>query len=340
MAAEADGRGCGRDVAAFILGLGVHGKPTWVITHEAPDGDAIGSLLAMAHLVKSTGGHPVPLCPDPVPWVYSQLPGAGDILTSPPPTGEPPAALIYVDCASRERAGKLQEALSNQPNQPNRQQQIPEANIDHHPSNTRFGTLNWIDTARSSTGEMVAHLYDLLNIPFEGAADALYAAIVTDTGSFAYEATGPETHRLAARLLEAGVSPSDHHSRLYESRDPASQLLLGRALSSMRFRGGGRIAYMVLSPEDFAATGAAGEHTDGIVNHARAVRGAEIAILFFAQTPALIRVGIRTRPGVDASALAGQFGGGGHPRAAGCRLPGPLDDAVETVLAAAAGALA
>jgi phosphoesterase RecJ-like protein len=282
------------------------------------------------------GGHPVPLCADPTPRVYSALPGADRIAAAPPGThagaGGPPAAHIFVDCASRERTGKLQEALSCGG--------VPGANIDHHPSNTLFGTLNWVDPAYSSTGEMVAHLHDLLGVPFDGAADALYAAVVTDTGSFAYAATRPETHRLAARLLEAGVSPADHHSRLYESRDPAAQLLLGRALASMKFREGGRIAYMVLSPEDFAASGAGGEHTDGIVNHARAVSGAEIGILFFAQAPDQpVRVGIRTRPAVDASALAGRFGGGGHPRASGCRMAGPLDVVVETFLAAAAEAL-
>lgn len=340
-----DGAGCAQQVAVFVRGL--RGLPLWLVTHEAPDGDAIGSLLAMAHLVRAVGARPVALCPDPVPRLYASLPGAGDILTAPPP-GERPTACIYLDCAARERIGPLQQApgfscaTGPAPACPaaHTDSACREVNIDHHPSNTRFGTLNWVDGAMSSAGEMVAHLYDLLGIGFEGAADALYTAIVTDTGSFGYESTGPGTHRLAARLIETGAAPGELHSRIYESREAAAQILLGRALTSMRLSAGGRIVHMVLAPEDFRASGAGGEHTDGIVNHARAVRGAQIGILFYALTPDQVRVAIRTRRGIDADALAARFGGGGHPRAAGCRLAGPLGEAVETFLAAAGEALA
>ncbi|MDP2871852.1 MAG: DHH family phosphoesterase [Bacillota bacterium] len=305
------------------------GRTVWVITHEAPDGDAIGSVLAMSHLVRACGGDAVPLCADPVPAVYAFLPRSAEIKTA-PPDRQVPAARIYVDCATGERAGPLYVAPAPG---------VREINIDHHPSNTRFALLNWVDPESSSTGEMVAHLYDLLGVGLAGAAEALYAAVVTDTGSFAFESTVPATHRLAARLLEAGVSPGQFHSRIYESREPAALVLLGRALRTLGYSAGGRIAHMVLTPQDFACAGARGEHTDGIVNYARTVRGVEVGLLFFALGADQVRVAIRTRTGVDASALAARFGGGGHPRAAGCRLPPPLDDAVQRVLAAAGEAL-
>jgi len=300
------------------------GSVVWVLSHEAPDGDAIGSLLAAGVLLRACGSYPVLLCPDPVPGIYSFLPGVEDILTGPEP-GRVAGAHLFLDCAGPERIGGLRELLQPGP---------PSANIDHHESNTRYADLNWVDPGASSTGEMLARLYCALGVPLHDAAGAIYTAIVTDTGSFAFESTTPQTHRWAAAALRAGVLPGEYHSRIYGSRERAAVALLGRALRSLRFEAGGKIAIMVLRPADFAEAGASREHTEGIVNHARDVAGVKVALLAYSLDGSTVRVAVRSDRSYNAGALAARFGGGGHPRAAGCRLPGPLSRAVELVVSA------
>lgn len=315
-----------REVVAWLDGLA--GKTVYLITHEAPDGDAIGSLLAAAHLISSFGATAVPLCTHPVPEVYRFLTGAGSIHdTAPSGTTEAPAsAHLYVDCGERSRAGQLAKTLG---------EGVYTVNFDHHTSNDRFGDLNWVEPAASSTGEMLAELYLATGTPFGQARDAIYTAIVTDTGGFAFESTSPATHEAAATLLRAGTRPGELHDLVYNSRDRAALALLGAAIRGLELTAGGRIAHMALGPEDFAAAGAGQEHTDGIVNYARSIRGVDIGLLFYSLEPGLVKVGIRTRPAVAAHEVAQAFGGGGHPRAAGCTLRTGLEDAVEQVLAEA-----
>ncbi len=207
--------------------------------------------------------------------------------------------------------------------------------FDHHTSNDRFADLNWVAPEASSTGEMLANLYLATGTPFGPARDAIYTAIVTDTGGFAFESTAAGTHEAAAALLRAGARPGDLHDLIYNSRDRAALGLLGRALASLEVDAGGRIAHIVLRPEDFQASGAGQQHTDGIVNYARSLKGVDIGLFFYSIKPGEVKVGIRTRTPVPAHGIAEAFGGGGHPRAAGCRLKGDLKEVVEQVLAEA-----
>jgi bifunctional oligoribonuclease and PAP phosphatase NrnA len=313
-------------VIAWLRGLA--GKTVYVVTHEAPDGDAIGSLLGAAELLSAFGASPVMLCADAVPKVYRFLGRSDEIMQEVPAAtgGEPPAAHLYVDCGDRSRPGRLASVLNPD---------TYTVNIDHHTSNDSFGDLNWVLPEASSTGEMLAKLFLLTKTPLLGARDALYTAIATDTGSFAFESTAPSTHEVAAALLRAGTRPGHLQDLIYNSREPAALALLGAALSSLQVRAGGRIAYMVLGPEDFARVDAGQQHTDGIVNYARSLAGVEAGLLFYSIAPGRVKVGIRTRPGVSADRIATAFGGGGHPRAAGCQLEAPIDKAVSLVIAEA-----
>jgi len=303
-------------------------KSVWVITHEAPDGDAIGSLLAARELLVQLGATPVALCADPTPEIYRFLPGLEHIRHSVPDLGDgsAPVAYLYVDCGDAARIGGLASDLPTGP---------VVVNIDHHRSNTSFGDLNWVDTSYSSTGEMLATLFMATGTAFGVARDSLYTGIVTDTGSFSYEGTSARTHRMAAELVAAGASPSHLYDEIYNSRDPAALALLGTAISSLRLAAGGRIAAMLIRPADFVRTGAKREHTEGIVNYARSLVGVQIGVLLYSVEPGLIRASVRTRPGVPADRLAAAFGGGGHPRAAGFRMAGDLDTALVQVLAEA-----
>lgn len=284
----------------------------------------MGSLIAATVLLREVGVRPVALCPDPVPRIYAFLPGAEKIRTR-PGAGAAADAYLFLDCATPERTGELRTLLDTG---------LPSANLDHHESNTRFADLNWVAPRASSTGEMLARLFRALEVPIGAAAGAIYTAIVTDTGSFAFDSTTPQTHRWAAVALRAGVSPGDYHSRIYGSRERPAVELLGRALRGMRFAAGGKVAYMVLGSDDFARTGAQREHTEGIVNHARAVAGVSVGLLFYSIDGSKVKVAVRSDGSYNANDLAARFGGGGHPRAAGCTLPGPLSGAVEGVLSA------
>ena len=302
--------------------------PALVVTHEAPDGDAIGSLLATTYLLRQLGHRAKPLCDGPVPRTYAFLQGAAEIVAE-VPAGPAPAGVVFVDCATISRAGRIGERLAAAA------PGTPLINIDHHGSNDRFGTLNWVDPAASSTGEMVAALFRTADVAYGPAAAALYTAIVTDTGGFRFENTTPATHHTAAELLRAGVRPGEINDLIYGSRDRAALDLLAKALASLTTAAGDRVSYMVLTPADFAAAGATQYHTNGIVNYARQVAGVAVGLLLYSLDGDLVKVGIRTSPEVDASNLAARFGGGGHPRAAGCRLQMELTEAVRLLLAAA-----
>jgi phosphoesterase RecJ-like protein len=271
---------------------------------------------------------------DPVPDVYAFLPRAGMVLRAEDPAARAHLSsadlLVYLDCATAERAGI--------PGSLGRQDAVT-LNIDHHASNTRYADLNWVLPAASSTGEMVAEVFLRLRLPFGDARDPLYAAIVADTGSFAYESTAASTHRLAATLLDQGLSPDELHERLYSARPMAAALLLARALATLTTAHDGQVAYMVLVPADYAAAGASPAHADGIVNYAREIAGVKVGLLFSSHDGREIKVGLRSRPGVDANAIAARFGGGGHARAAGCRLATDLAAALAAVLGATGEAL-
>jgi bifunctional oligoribonuclease and PAP phosphatase NrnA len=218
-------------------------------------------------------------------------------------------------------------------------------NIDHHHDNTRFGTVNLVAPEASSTAEIVHRLAKELGAEITPPiADALYTGLVTDTGKFMYENTSPEAHRMAAELIEAGVEPHQVHRRLYEDLPFRRLQLLQRALASVERHDDGSITMANLVKEDYVATGASEQDSEGIVDHMRAVEGTAVAVLvrelLSEDRDGMRKVSLRATDGrVDVSRIAREFGGGGHPQAAGFSTSLPLDQLVERLRALVRGQL-
>lgn len=315
--------------AAIARAISPH--PACVIaTHVNPEGDAIGSLVALTLGLRALGKTVYPVLAEPAPALYSFLPGI-ELLSTDLPDPLPDLA-IAVDCDGSGRLGRLEAPLLARP---------VVIDIDHHVSGNTFGTHRWVDPRASAAGELVDRLLRALGVTITpDIATNLYTAIFTDTGRFSYSNTTPRALRAAARLVAEGAFPPTIFRPLYETKSLGALRLLGHALVRLELAAGGRLAWSALSRDDFGAAGANGDDTDGIINSIRATKGVEMGLLFTEQPDGTVRVNIRTSGRVSAAGLAGQFGGGGHPRAAGCTLPGPLKEAAARVLAAAETALA
>jgi phosphoesterase RecJ-like protein len=195
-------------------------------------------------------------------------------------------------------------------------------NIDHHHDNTRFGDLNLVDVEASCTAEIVYDLARLLEVPISpGMASALYVGLITDTGKFMYENTTAHTHRVAAELIEAGVNVDDTYRRLYEHVPLEKLRLVARALEGIRYRCEGRLVVTYITAEDYAATGAGEEMSEGVIDHLRSIEGTKVAAVvrdLGDRGQAARKVSLRSSDGeADVSAIARKNGGGGHKRAAG-----------------------
>lgn len=303
--------------------LAAHSRWT-VVGHAIPDGDCVGSLIATAHALRAMGKEVTMVIEDGVPELYSFLRGADEVGTlSNLPAIYP--CLFYVDCADPDRAGdKMKQML-------NHAEMI--VNVDHHISNTRFGQVNIVEASSSSTCELLTGIFQSLGlaIPSE-IATPLYCGLVTDTGSFQYAQTYPETHRTAAMLLESMEDPNYVRMRIHESKTRTEVAVLQAALSSLTYSEDGQVAWMQLEYKTLERIGALNQHYEGIINMARAVEGVEVALLFRELSPGTVKIGFRSKGKVDVNALAGVYGGGGHPRAAGAQLKGALPDIQQEVI--------
>ncbi|MCL4424838.1 MAG: bifunctional oligoribonuclease/PAP phosphatase NrnA, partial [Firmicutes bacterium] len=214
-------------------------------------------------------------------------------------------------------------------------------NIDHHGTNAGFGQYNYVDVQAAAVGEQIYELLRSMEVDISPAiATCLYTAIVTDTGSFRYESTRESTFRVAAELVRLGAKPAQVAENAFETRSLSSARLLGRALETLELTPDGKVAWLVISRAALEETGASDEETEGIINYARAIRGVEVGLLFRETGDGKVRVSLRSRHQVDVSRVASHFDGGGHPRAAGCTLSLPLNEAREKVITAVRGALA
>jgi phosphoesterase RecJ-like protein len=297
-----------------------------VVTHENPDGDALGSLLAATLAVRSLGKDTVMYLAGrtPLPREYAFMPLEG--LLREPPADAAERVLLAVDCAKEDRIGD--EAA------------IPRAplvlNVDHHHDNTRFGDVNLIVADASSTGEVLRDVFAELGIELTPElAEPLYIALVTDTGRFQYANTTPKALRLAAELVEAGADIHAVFQEVYESVEFAKLKLLARALARAEVLEGGRIVVSHLLRDDFTQVGAAEPYSEGIIDYLRAVEGAELAVLIREQLhqaahghKGSLRSSIDE---LDVSVIARRFGGGGHRQAAGFSTDLPLEEIVEQI---------
>jgi phosphoesterase RecJ-like protein len=298
--ARAEVIGALRDAERFLL-----------VTHENPDGDALGSLVATQAMLRALGKDSLMFIGRnefPLPYEYAFFEFDGLVTDVPDDLSQ--RTIVFLDCGNVDR-NALEVGDS------------PVVNVDHHHDNTRFGTINYVVDDASCTAEIVWDLMRRLGVELTlEIAEALYVGLVTDTGRFMYENTGPVAHLMAADLIEAGVDVHDIYRRLYEGVPEPKLALLTRALGRMQRFDGGRLTFARLTRTDFAATGAEDSYTEGIIDHLRAVEGTKVAALA-RELPCdhkrgASKVSLRATDGaVDVSLIARAQGGGGHRQAAG-----------------------
>lgn len=298
-----------------------------MLGHVHPDADVLGTLLALGLALESRGWSVAYGGPHPAPRLLAFLPGIDRYvrLTELETAFD---VVVSTDCPNPDRTdGLLGEA---------RRAGATIVNIDHHPDNRRYGDVNWIEPRAAATGEMVYALLGALGVEITPAiATNLFTAIHTDTGSFRYSNVTPETFRIAADLVAAGARPDEISNALYERRSPEALKWLGEALTRIEVSPDGRIAWLALPaglvPESFV-------EAEDLVTYPRSMESVRVACLL-RERDGQVKVSLRGKGDVDVQRIAARFGGGGHPNAAGCTVPGSLADAAREVLAAVSAAL-
>jgi bifunctional oligoribonuclease and PAP phosphatase NrnA len=301
------------------------GERFLLTTHENPDGDALGSLLAVHNALAALGKDSVMFLAAkefPLAVEYRFLPL--EEVFHEPPADMADRTVIFLDCGNIDRMPV--DFLKNDGEKV--------LNIDHHHDNTRFGTVNLVDVEASSTAEIVFDLIDKLGVDLTPEiATALYVGLVTDTGKFMYENTDSRSHHMAAALVDAGVNVNETYRRLYEHAPLEKLKLVARALEKIELHDEGSIAITYISQQDYDDTGGGEGLTEGIIDHLRSIDGTAVAAVVRDQAEqgrAERKVSLRsTDGGVDVSAIAREQGGGGHQRAAGFGTDLSYEEVVE-----------
>ncbi len=291
-----------------------------LLTHTHPDGDALGSLFGLADIFLALGKNVLCFLEEPVSRNFDFLPGIERACTSLEGYREFLAksagdlVLISLDCGDAERLGKSkQEFLRIK----------PLLVIDHHRSHCPFGTISWVDSSCSSTGEMIYELARALHAPVSyDCAYNLYVAICTDTGSFRYECTSPRTMHIAAELLEIGIRPEEVSSHLYDKHSRERLKLMEMVLATMTLYESDQIAFMYVSGKMLEESGATLQDVEGFVDLPRSLRSVKVAALIKETGSGLIAVSLRAKGACDVAHVAKQFAGGGHRNAAGFHCHG------------------
>ena len=296
-----------------------------ILGHVRPDGDALGSQLALALSLQALGKEVRVWNEDGMLAKYSFLPHA-ELLTKPPSTPEDFDVAIALDTAIQNRLGTALAAV--------RSSKIW-VNIDHHLSNPGYGDVVHIDSSAPATAEIVFHLIKSQGLPFNrDIAENLYAAISTDTGSFQYPKTSAHTFEIAAELIRTGLDVGHLSQQLYENYPRRRLELLRELLRTMRFQQEGRVASFSLTLKTAADLAVLPENNEGLIDHLRSVRGVIVAVFFEELSDGKVRVSMRSKSdAVDVCAICQKFGGGGHSLAAGARVSGTLSEVEERVLA-------
>lgn len=296
-----------------------------VTSHIDPDGDAVGCELATVSVLRRLGKRVTGALEDPVPPSYVFLEGAADIATSAAGAGRGPwDVAVVVDSATLERTGWVADAVRTCG---------AIINIDHHRSNTGFGTENVVETEAGACGEIVYRVIEELGAGLVTTeAEALYVAILSDTGCFRFPSTTGSTLRIAAHLLDLGVKPHHAASEVYWKKSLPSLRILGDALRSMEVSDDGMIATMGLTRAMYRDSGATDMDTEGFANYPRSISGVAVGALLREIDEGHFRVSLRAAEGYDVDAIAKVFGGGGHMAAAGFRIDGNLESVQARVL--------
>ena len=299
-----------------------------IMGHERPDGDCVGSTIALCATVRKLGVEAQVVFSDPMPERFRFLNQNNLHRVVTPGEKLEADLLVILDTTDFDRLGRVKREM------------LPKCtiiNIDHHISNSNFGEINWVDSTAAATGELIWRLAACCGWSVPALAlEGLYTALVTDTGQFAYSNTTARILRMAAELVEAGVDPEYTWRRIFLNKSEAELKLEAAARSSLEVWSDGLVSVIGLTHKDFLATGAGPEATQEFPGIPRALAGAKLALFFYeVDEGRMTKVSMRSVREIDACALAQQFGGGGHRQAAGCSIPGPLAQAKEKVRPAA-----
>lgn len=306
-----------------LEGIIVAGRSFFLAGHVNPDGDTIGSMLAIYSVLKRLGKRAYLFSNDPAPENLGFLPHIKAVRVRRPPPGRKFDAAILLECSTPGRGGDLSAAL---------RASRKVVNIDHHKTSSLYGDVNIVEPHSSSTAEIVHRLFYNMDVKMTKAeAACLYVGIVTDTGRFHFPATSPRTLDTASRLLATGFNFSRINDLLYSTKSYPALKILGRTLESLELLAGGRLAFMTLTSADFAECQADAQHTENVINYGMMPPGVKAAALF-REGEELLSVTFRSKGGIDVSTLAHELGGGGHRHAAGCRLDMGLEEARKLVL--------
>jgi bifunctional oligoribonuclease and PAP phosphatase NrnA len=292
----------------------IHARRRFLIaSHARPDGDSIGSQLAMAYALEALGKDVRIVNADPAPEHYMEFPGADRIEIARSVERTDVDALIVMESGDLTRTGVtgLEGRFI--------------INIDHHQGNTRYGSLNWVDESAAACGEMVFDLVEALGVPLTiEIATHVYLAILTDTGSFHYANITPKTFEICRRTVEAGVNPGAMARRVFDQNSFGKLRLIGALLAEMDLLDGGRLAAMYLNDDIMNATGTTYNDTEGLINLPLTAREIQAVVFFKLGADGDIHVSMRSKYDVDVRSIASRHGGGGHKNAAGFKVKGPL----------------
>ena len=287
-------------------------------SHSRPDGDSIGSQLAMAYALKALGKDVTVVNSDAAPPTLAGFPGVSEIVIAPQVTGAFDAAIV-MECGDLARTGVtgLDKYFV--------------INIDHHPGNSGYGQINWFDPSAAACAEMVYEAIRALGVPMSlDIATHIYLAILTDTGSFHHSGISANTFEICRHAMLAGVDPVRIARNVYDSNNVGRLRLFGAVLSAMQLDASGRIAIVYLDHEMARQSGGTYEDTEGLINMPLTVKEIQ-AVVFFKRTEGdEYRVSMRSKDGIDIGAIAKSFGGGGHKNAAGCTVSGPIEELQKT----------
>ena len=296
----------------------------FITSHIRPDGDSIGSQLALKGLLERLGKEAIIVNHDPVPENYDFLPGKENIKQTLFKKKEFEVAFV-LDSPEISRLASAADILKD----------IKAIiNIDHHPGNEKFGKYNYVDTDASAVGEEIYELIKIMGLKIDRKiALCLYVGILTDTGSFQQSNTTPRAHEIAAHLIRIGdLKPAQIAHQVYEAQLPATLKLLSMVLDTLERSEDERIAWMTITKKMFKKTGTTEMATKNFINYIRSIKGNEVAILFTELAKEKIKVGFRSKDRVEVNKIAGVFGGGGHLRAAACIIKGDLEEVKKKVL--------
>jgi phosphoesterase RecJ-like protein len=293
-----------------------------IVSHLDPDGDTMGSMIALGEILEIMGKKVTLFCQDPVPDIYHFLPHASKVKTEIPSTQKYDLGIV-VDAGSIKRVGRGIEALL---------QAKQVINIDHHSDNTLYGDINLVQSV-SSVAEIIFELAESLKVKLTPSiAQCLMAALMTDTGTFRYDNTTVRTLEIAVSLTRSGAVPSQIAKEVYESKPLSAMQLMAKALSNAKTSKNGRLIWTFVSRSSMNKMGARDQDAMGIVDVLRSIKGVEVAVVIREYRVGKVKVNLRSKTNINVSRIAKKLGGGGHPRAAGAILEGKPADLIEKIV--------